>query len=268
MKKYLIAAIVLGICGFIWSFGIEPNLLSVRRYKHGLNDFKGLKIVFASDWHIAPWENWRLKRIVKKINEQKPDIIILGGDYVKGHKNTSSMKMEKIAAGLSKLKAKYGVFAVLGNHDWYLNGNKMRQELEAAGITVLENENVYLDIDGKRLYLAGLADDLTRSPDFIRALNKTDMAKTLLITHSPDVFDLIPQEIPLTLAGHTHGGQVAIPFYGPVIVPSKFGRRFAGGEYIENGKRMIIGRGLGTSLLPVRFNCLPEILVLESAAND
>ena len=147
------------------------------------------------------------------------------------------------------------------------NGNKMRQELEAAGITVLENENVYLDIDGKRLYLAGLADDLTRSPDFIRALNKTDMAKTLLITHSPDVFDLIPQEIPLTLAGHTHGGQVAIPFYGPVIVPSKFGRRFAGGEYIENGKRMIIGRGLGTSLLPVRSKCLPPILVLESAAN-
>lgn len=268
MKKYFTAAVILGICGLIWAFLIEPYLLSVRRYRLGFSDFKGLKIVFASDWHIAPWENWRLKRIVRKINAQKPDIIILGGDYVRGHKHASSMKMEKIAAALGELKAKYGVFAVLGNHDWYMDGNKMRRELEKAGITVLENENIHLKIDGKDLFIAGLADDKTRSPDFIRALAKTDMKKTLLVSHTPDIFDLIPQEIPLTLSGHTHGGQVAVPFYGPLLVPSKFGRRFAGGEYHEEGRRIIVSRGLGTSILPVRFNCLPEILVLESPVDD
>ena len=262
MNKYLIIAFVFAICGFFWAFLVEPNLLVIQKQKLNIPELKGLKIVFASDWHIAPWEKWRLKKIIREINAQQPDIILLGGDFVKGHRFASSMKPEKIAAELGKLKAPLGVYAVLGNHDWYLDGKKVRQALEKNGIRVLENENLLLEAKGNKFYLAGLADKITRRPDIEKTLKSTTKP-TILLTHNPDVFPELPTDPDLILAGHTHGGQVVLPFVGPLIVPSDFGTRFAAGEFDENGKRMIVSKGLGTSLLPLRFNCLPEILVLE-----
>ena len=268
MKYWFLAVLFFCFLGVIWGFLIEPNLLVVRSYNLNLPQFKGLRIVFASDWHIAPWQEPRLNKTINKINSLHPDIIILGGDFVKGHKFATSMTPEKIAQHLGNLKAKYGTFAVLGNHDWYLNGKQVRKELERNNIKVLENENVQVKTDKHSLYIAGVADILTRKPDIRQTLQNIPLQKTIFISHSPDIFPDIKEKLPLILSGHTHGGQVKAPFLGALIVPSKYGTRYAEGEFWEASKRMIVSKGLGTSLLPVRFNCPPEIVLLEFSADD
>lgn len=109
---------------------------------------------------------------------------------------------------------------------------------------------------------AGLADCNMRRPDVDKALENAGNP-VLVITHSPDIFPQVPERAALMLAGHTHGGQVALPWLGALLVPSVFGKRYEGGLTAENGKRLLVSRGLGTSLLPVRFNCRPEIVVVE-----
>ena len=262
MWKLLAIAAVFGAGALFWAFGIEPKLLTVRFYRFSLQNLSGLRIVFISDLHIAPSHRKRLQKIVQKVNKLSPDVIILGGDYVKGHKGATSMPPEEIAAELQKLDAESGVFAVLGNHDWYLDGEKVRQALLKAGITVLENKNISVKTRFGMLTIAGAADYTMRVPDLNKSLENA-RTPVLLVTHSPDIFSEVPPEVMLTLAGHTHGGQVALPFIGPLLVPSDFGRRYAGGMIEENGKKMIVGRGLGTSLLPLRFNCPPEIVVID-----
>ena len=262
MIKILILLFILGVLLAIWAFGFEPNMLKVTTYRVAKPELSGLKIAFASDFHIAPRHKKRLEKIVKKINEQKADLILLGGDFVKGHKFETSMPIEEIAQELSKLDVPLGVVSVLGNHDWWQNGQKIKEVLQDSGIVVLENENQKLIYNGRLLSLVGLADYNTRKPDINKALSATENT-VLFLTHSPDVFPEIPQDVFLTLAGHTHGGQVALPWFGAVLVPSKYGKKYEGGFIEENGKKMIVSRGLGTSLLPVRFGCMPEIVVVE-----
>lgn len=262
MIKILILLFIVGVLLAIWAFGFEPNMLKVATYRVAKPELSGLKIAFASDFHIAPRHKKRLEKIVKKINEQKADLILLGGDFVKGHKFETSMPIEEIAQELSKLDAPLGVVSVLGNHDWWQNGQKIKEVLQDSGIVVLENENQKLIYNGRLLLLAGLADYNTRKVDIDKALSETEN-NVLLLTHSPDVFPEIPQKVFLTLAGHTHGGQVTLPWWGALLVPSKYGKKYEGGFIEENGKKMIVGKGLGTSLLPVRLGCMPEIVVVE-----
>lgn len=262
MIKILILLFILGVLLAIWAFGFEPNMLEVTTYRVAKPELSGLKIAFASDFHIAPRHKKRLEKIVKKINEQKADLILLGGDFVKGHKFETSMPIEEIAQELSKLDAPLGVVSVLGNHDWWQDGQKIREVLQDSGIVVLENENQKLIYNGRLLSLAGLADYNTRKVDIDKALSETEN-NVLFLTHSPDVFPEIPQKVFLILAGHTHGGQVTLPWWGALLVPSKYGKKYEGGFIEENGKKMIVSRGLGTSLLPVRLGCMPEIVVVE-----
>ena len=130
------------------------------------------------------------------------------------------------------------------------------------GITVLENRCRKIEVGQKTFYIAGIEDLTTGFPDVMRAL-KYAKPPVILLSHQPDVFPYLPQGINLTLAGHLHGGQVAIPFIGPIVAPSKFGVKYASGYFEEDGKKMIVTKGLGTSCLPIRFNCPPEIVVIE-----
>ena len=151
---------------------------------------------------------------------------------------------------------------MLGNHDWRRDGVRIADVLQKHGIEVLENENRRIDHAGGSLWLAGLADCNMRRPDVRKALENAGNP-VLVITHSPDIFPQVPERAALTLAGHTHGGQVALPWLGALLVPSAFGKRYEGGLTVENGKKLLVSLGLGTSLLPVRFNCRPEIVVVE-----
>lgn len=245
--------ITIAILGFIWTVIIEPYILTV---KHINFHFDGLKIVFLSDLHIKPYEIFRLKRIVKLVNEQNPDLVLFGGDFVNSHNKKYTLSVEKISTELGKIKSKYGKFAVLGNHDGWQGANQIINALEAAGIKVLQNENVHI----KGVTVAGVEDIQTGNPEIEKSLINYS-GKILLLTHSPDIFPQVPDNISLTLAGHTHGGQVV--FFRPILVPSKYGKKYAYGIVKEGSKTLYTTRGLGNSILPVRFFCPPEIVVIE-----
>ena len=257
--KYLSLIIILSILiSGIWAFFIEPNIIEVKHIIFKNEKLLGLKIVFASDFHIKPYEKYRLKKTVKTINKQNPDIILLGGDFVNSHRRNLTYPINKIARELKKLDAPLGVYTVMANHDGWQGKYEIAKTLSKNGINVLENSNVNFE----KFSVAGVEDIQTGNPDIEKTLKGTG-ENTILLTHSPDVFPQIPDTVMLTLAGHTHGGQIVFPAMKPLLVPSVYGNKYAYGLIKENGKTMFVSKGLGSSILPLRFNCKPEIVVIE-----
>lgn len=258
MNKYLILLIVVFVIIFIWGFFIEPNLIVIRKYSGNYwnKDSSVKKIVFVSDFHIAKGDMWRLKRIIKLINKQNPDLVLSGGDYIKGHNGKSTVSIEKIANELKYINAP--VISVLGNHDGWYDKYTVKKALENAGINVLSNTNTSF----KNLYIAGVEDLQTGIPEIETALENTENPR-ILLTHTPDIYYDVKKDVDLILAGHVHGGQVRL-FGKSFIVPSEYGTKFACGEYKETNNKMIVTKGLGTSILNVRFMTLPEIIVIEN----
>lgn len=259
--KKLLFIIFLSTVG-IYSLFIEPNKLDITNYTIQDKELSGIKIVFASDFHINPKQQKRLEKVVELINEQNADLVLSAGDFVYGHTENSTMHPQKIADGLSKVKSKYGYYTTLGNHDGWYSNDLIQKALENNGIKVLNNENIKLKINNKELYIAGIEDLMTGRPDIEKALENT-CSPTILLTHTPDMFTDVPNDVNLTLAGHTHGGQVRVPFFGALFTASRYGNRYAIGLIEENGKKLITTRGIGVSLLPIRFNCPPEIVVIH-----
>ncbi len=260
-KLFLIIVIFVFIAGIYMAF-IEPNMLIVKHYKIKDEALSGLKIVFASDFHFKKYQRERLKKVTNLINAQNADIILSTGDYVAGHKLKSTLPVDEIAENISQLKSKYGYYTVMGNHDDWVGNGSVISALEKKGVNILWNESISVNIEGKTLYIAGIEDFLTGNPDINKALEKVKNP-VILLTHEPDMFIDVPDSVNLTLAGHTHGGQIRLPFIGAIIVPSKYGNRFASGFINENGRKMIVTNGIGTSILPLRFNCKPEIVVID-----
>ncbi len=251
--RYIILFLLLIL---IWSVFVEPNILTVKRLIIQDKSLHGLKLVFASDFHIKPLETFRLKRIIKKINEQKPDIILLGGDYVSGHKKGQSLSIDKIAFELTNLNSKYGTFAVVGNHDGWQGKEEVISELEKNNIKVLFNNNICLE----KFCIAGVDDPQTGTADVEKALAGIQKP-VIFLTHTPDIMPKIPETVNLTLAGHLHGGQIRLN--GAIIVPSAYGKKYANGFLLDHNRKIYTTKGLGTSILPIRFNCPPEIVVIE-----
>ena len=256
--------IILGIFIFliIYGFFIEPNMLVVKNYKIHDDELKGIKIVFAGDFHIKLKTEKRLAKIVNLINAQNPDIVLSVGDFVNGHNLDMTMPFEDIVFRLKDIRTKYGFYTVLGNHDYWVDRVNIPKLLQENGIKVLSNSNTKIKVNGKDLYIAGVDDLQAGNPDLAKALENTKNP-VILLTHSPDLFVDVPERVNLTLAGHVHGGQIRIPFIGAIIVPSAYGNIFSHGLIQRGNKKMIVTKGIGTSILPVRFNCVPEIDVIE-----
>jgi predicted MPP superfamily phosphohydrolase len=180
---------------------------------------------------------------------------VLGGRFV---------PPEKIVVELARLRSPAGVVAVLGNHDGWFDHDRVRQALETIGIRVVEDTATRINTPAGLLWVAGLSDLWTGRHDLSAALAAVadDGTPVLLLTHNPDVFPSVPDRVTLTLAGHTHGGQVRLPFAGALIVPSKFGQRFAAGHVVEGGRHLFVATGVGTSILPVRFRVPPAVTLL------
>jgi len=172
---------------------------------------------------------------------------------------------EIIAHGLAGLRARLGVYAVLGNHDEWDDAPRIRRALEAEGIHVLDNEVTEIRDRGVSIWIAGLADYTTRD-QAIEATIARAGDLVIALTHEPDSFPGIPARVALTLAGHTHGDQVALPLLGRLVVPSRHGQRYAAGYVVEEGKHLFVTTGIGTSILPVRFGVTPEIALLTLVA--
>ncbi|MGH9840074.1 MAG: metallophosphoesterase [Blastocatellia bacterium] len=268
-------AAVLFSCALLlaaWTFLIEPDRLVVNETRIELPDWpaelKGLRIAVISDLHPGGL-NVRLDKIrlvVEKTNNTRPDLILMPGDFVDTALGLFPIDPEETAAELKKLRARHGVFAVLGNHDWWLDGPRVKRALEGAGIKVLENDVARLDLaerNGQRLWIAGFGDLLEGAPNVVATLGKLDdNAPVVALTHNPDLFPQVPARVALTIAGHTHGGQAAIPLIGRPIVPSNFGERYAAGHVVEEGRHLFVTTGIGVSILPVRFRVTPEISLL------
>ena len=174
---------------------------------------------------------------------------------------------EPIAARLGAVSTRCGAVAVLGNHDWIDDGPRVARALRRAGIRVLENEATRLVRVPEELWVAGVADATTRLPDIGRALAAVpEDAAVLLLSHDPDVFPRVPARVALTLSGHTHGGQVDVPVARRAWTPSRCGERYAGGHVVEDGRHLVVSRGVGNSRLPIRLGVPPEIVLLRLRA--
>lgn len=284
-----------------YTFGIEPMRLRVKGYQitppRWPVDHR-LRIVALSDVHACnPWMSAeRIAGICKRANALNPDIIVLLGDYVAGHRwVTKWVHADDWSTAFSYLEAPLGVHAVLGNHDWWedrtaqQNGHGPvfgRRALERVGIAVYENDVAKIRHGAHSFWLAGLADQLALIAskkwgrcnlkgvdDLPGTLAKVDdEAPVILLAHEPDIFPEVPDRVSLTLSGHTHGGQVRLFGRSPVV-PSRYGNRYAYGHVSEpslNGegsnRNLIVSGGLGCSIAPVRLGMPPEINVIDLGA--
>ena len=275
-----------------WGTGLTHYRLSPPGWPAGLS----LKLAVIADLHACdPWMSLdRIRAIVAHTNALEPDCVLLLGDYVSG--KGMSLYSDPIApkdwaAALAVLSAPHGVHAVLGNHDWWDDIEVQRsgrglpragRALQDAGIAVYENECVRLRKNGTAFWLAGLGDQSSfRTPfgakhwrdaysggtdDLPGTLAKiSDDAPVILMAHEPDIFPDVPGRVTLTVSGHTHGGQVRLLGYAP-IVPSRFGDRYVYGHVVEEGRSLIVSGGLGCSGVPLRFGSPPEIVMIELSA--
>ena len=259
-----------GLCLAFWAFVFEPRRLTVNPQTIRLADWpqglQGLKIVLISDIHAGARyiDEAKLQRITAAANARQPDLILLAGDFVVGNESGARfMPPETIAQNLKGFRARLGVYAVMGNHDWWEGGPVIQRGLEQGGWRFLDNDAIRLELNGQAFWLAGIGDAWTNHDDISLALKKiTDNSPILAFTHNPDLFTETPARINLLMAGHTHGGQCAFPLLGRPVVPSKFGQRFAIGHIVEDGRHLYVTPGIGTSVYPVRFRVPPEITVL------
>jgi len=269
------AAWLLGIRAFLW----EPVTLDVRRIEVASRAWSGapLRIGVITDTHTdGPHVGMaRLESIIARMNAERPDIIVLLGDFVGGSKAATERgegERREIAEGLAllgKLDAPLGVWSVLGNHDWWYDGGAVEQGLVSAGIQVLENARVRLPREGGAFWVGGLADyeSPRAQPSYTQTLDGVPPEEPVIVlSHWPDAFTTAPERVALTLAGHSHCGQVNLPFVGRLMHASAGSARWPCGLYEDRGRWLYVSGGVGVSVLPVRFNQPPEIAVVTLRA--
>ncbi|MFG0245666.1 MAG: metallophosphoesterase [Phycisphaerales bacterium JB052] len=258
---------------------VEPWSMKVRRYSipiKGLPEaFEGLRLVQFSDSHLGPRIPASFVEFaVKQVVGLRPDVLLLTGDYI--HDGTGEIDQ---AAALCKPMidaARFGAVGVLGNHDWWGDGPAMVSALRAQGVRMIDNARVWLDGSGGGLgedpvpgglAFVGLGDLMEDTIDTGRAFASVDESTPrIVLAHHPDTAELPvlvdpgSPRVDLMFSGHTHGGQVRLPFIGTPLVPSRFGSKYAGGLVQGPACPVVVSRGIGMSLLPVRFGVPPEIV--------
>lgn len=273
-----------GASGAGYAGYVEPALqLVVTEYRPVLpawpDDFP-LAIAIVTDVHAGGYSMTlkRIQAIVERTNALKPDLILHLGD----HEAQYAIDLPQVpragwGEALGALKAPLGVYGVLGNHDWWRNLKDIRSTLGRAQVPVLENEGVLLEKGGRKFWLLGLGDQQAHRLGRGRFRGADDLPKTLaaaktddpalLMVHEPDIFVKVPKRVALTVAGHTHGGQIWFPGMPGRFIPSAYGARFRYGHIVEGGRHLIVSGGLGTTGFPVRFGVPPEIVMIRLGAN-
>ena len=272
-RRTFLKTIGLGALGVVglssYAFAIEPRFrLVVTRYRLTLPGWpataKPLRMAVIADIHACdPWMPLsRVAEIVSVANSLEPDVTLLLGDYVPGLRRfrTSVVPPEEWGAALADLSAPLGVYGVIGNHDWWHDIDGVRRAFAANNLPLMENDVVRLEPkDGPAVWLIGLGDQLAHPLGSGRFRGVDDLpgslaripedgAPIVLMAHEPDIFPRVPERVGLTISGHTHGGQVDLPFIGRPVVPSEYGHRYAYGHVVENDRHLIVSGGLGCSV--------------------
>lgn len=263
----LLVIVAAGLALLGWAYATAVADPVVRRAQIALPGYPAnappITLALISDIHVAgpdmPPE--RLARIVKQLNALKPDMVVIAGDFVSDKRvATRFYSFTEAVAPLAQLRPRLGSFAVLGNHDFWRNEAEARKSLSAVNVHVFDNDA----IRAGPITLGGLDDAFTGHDDLTTTLTRMKAlgGSPVLLSHSPDPFPDVPPEVSLMLAGHTHCGQIVLPLVGPVATMSRYGTRYACGVIRENGKTLVVGAGLGTSVLPLRLGAVPDIWLL------
>jgi predicted MPP superfamily phosphohydrolase len=282
----------LGASGYALAEPFGTSVTTYRLSPAGWPSGLSVRLAVLADLHACrPFMDVeRIEGIVERVNGLRPDCTLMLGDYVAGggiSRFATPVASRDWAGALAGLKAPLGVHAVLGNHDWWEDdaamtrryGPEAGRALEHAGIRVHENTCVRLQKDGQSFWLAGLGDQwafgrrrhlgrrVYEGADNLPATLEliADDAPVVLMAHEPDIFPRVPDRVALTLSGHTHGGQVRVLGYAPVV-PSAYGARYVYGHVVEEGRNLIVSGGLGCSGVPLRFGSPPEIVMIELSA--
>jgi len=219
----------------------------------------------------------RVRSVVDAANAVPSDIVLLLGDYFATHRFVTERVPHAAWAGeLARLKSRLGTYAIFGNHDWWFDIEGVRHALAAVSIPALENDALLLGEPGEKFWLAGLGDQVAFRLGHRKFRGVDDLPGTLarlttddpaiLMVHEPDIFTQVPDRVALTIAGHTHGGQIRIPLVWEAFIPSAYGTRFVYGHVVEEGRHLIVSGGLGTSFVPARVGVPPEIVRIELGA--
>ncbi len=279
----VVSALGLALLTLLYAFRVEPHWLQVTHVDIWLpalpQALDGLTIVQISDLHVGPYVRAEdLRPAVQAANRLSPDVIVITGDLV-SHSASYSVAC---ARELTALRSRYGIYAVLGNHDIWTGADEVARNLRGAGITVLRDEKQPLLIGEIRLWLvgiedAGFTDVASNSCDKFRTMwtekykaaisllrSIPEAEPRILLVHHPDFNELLAGEhIDLALSGHTHGGQVRLPFLGSPFVPSCLGQKYARGLVQGPASPVYVNRGVRVTAPPARFGCRPEITLLR-----
>ena len=252
---------------------IEPNRPRVVRKEIVLRRWParmdGFTIALLSDFHYDPYFSVHpLRSAIRMVNALHPELIALAGDFVSvpmfGDPALGASVAEPCAQLLRQMQAPHGLWAVMGNHDVFTDPDRVTSALRNAGIHVLSNQSAPIERDGARFWLGGLDDVLERNADLDSTLRNIPADEAVvLMAHEPDFADHVARyPVDLQLSGHSHGGQVRLPFLRPLYLP-ELARKYVWGLYkIGGGLTLYTNPGLGTVRIPVRINCPPEITLL------
>ncbi len=248
---------------------VEPGFLEVTRLKLDLprlpSVFEGMTIAQLSDIHFGPFvKTSEVREAIDATMELRPDLVVVTGDFVT---RVSYGEAGLIVQEFSRLSAPMGVYGILGNHDIWNDLELVADAIRRAGMTLLRNSNVSLEAGSDRLYLAGIDDVWETRDDLALALKGVpDRACAILLAHEPDFADAASADgrVVLQLSGHSHGGQIKMPFWGPLHLPP-LARKYPEGLRQVGKMWLYTNRGIGVVSPPVRFNCRPEVTLFELA---
>ena len=267
-RKFLKLAIYGGTCALIGSYPvlIERNIVLVNRYRVPISNlplsFHGFTLAHLADLHLGFLVSKSfVEDIVYRTNKLQTDVIVCTGDYV--HKKKTIREIEIVWPILSKLKARYGVYSVLGNHDHWADFGRSLYWLERTGQNIRHKcKPIYKGRD--RIFIGGAGDFWEDELKIDKAFSCSDESECrLLLSHNPDSVDTeFKTPLSLVISGHTHGGQIVIPFLGPPRLPVK-NKSYSSGLIVTHKTQLFISRGIGWAIYPIRFNCYPEIAVVE-----
>lgn len=258
---------VLVVVFLVWGCVWEPRSLVARDYAFELPawpaECDGLRVDVIADLHTGSPHNGvdKLDRLVQRLAESDSQAVLMAGDYVILSVFLGTyIPADVIAEHLRPLTARKPVYAVLGNHDWWKDGARVRAAFEAAGVTMLEDQATPVRLARCDLWVVGVGDLWEAPHDVGRAFAAVDDDRpALAITHNPNLFPQMAARASLVVAGHTHGGQIAFPGIGAPGLWGKADGRYPRGHFIEGGRQLFVSPGIGTSILPIRFGVPPEI---------
>ncbi|MEK7689203.1 MAG: metallophosphoesterase [Deltaproteobacteria bacterium] len=266
-RQFLKGAITAGAAGLI-ADGVffEPRRIVVEKKTVAINIlpqvFEGFRICQLTDIHHSPFVGIKfIEKVVEEANTLKPDLMVLTGDYV----DDSHKYIEPAVSALRKLKSPNGIMAVLGNHDHWAGVELTKDVFNKYRVPVITNSNKLIEIKDKAICIAGVGDFMEGTQDLKAAFHgvSNDISR-ILLSHNPDYAEVMSktERVDLVLAGHTHGGQVRLPFSIAPVTMSKYGQKYTGGLVRLPHTQVYVSRGIGVVGFPIRFNCPPEITLI------